>query len=186
MVKQSKRNKKKIFIKKYLLWAVVLVIVAIQVFTLFQLNIYKNNFSDIDKRYLSELISTSETEQYKYPPVDVAENRVYIPEVRSFMPLSDTSRNIRYDFFGMKDLEMLYLSYERIVGHQSDYHTSANCDKIVAITKNRDDLGDFTYVGSIPPLEFGLQHVYKRNPCNFYTEELTNKLVDTALSLRSY
>ena len=186
MVKRSKKTKRNIPINAVVTWLAIGLIMIIQALTVLQLIEVKESQADTDKRLMSDIINRAETNRYKLPVISVPESRVYIPEVRAYMPLTSISRDIRYDYFDMKGLEMLYLSYEGVVGHQSEYHSSANCDKIVAITKNKESMADFEYTETISPLGPDLKYVYQRNDCNFYTKELSDNVSQAAKSLRSY
>lgn len=186
MIKKSKNPKRKFNSTITLLWLAVAALLIIQVVTLSQLHSLKVGQSETDKRLISDLINKSEQRRYKLPIIDITEGRVYIPEVNGFIPLTDTSRGIRYDYFDVKDNEILYLSRDGIIGNQTTEQTDPSCDKIIAITRNSNAMSNFTYVGSIPEIGNELKHVFKHYPCNSYTEELATNLAATALSIRAY
>lgn len=186
MVKRSKSTKRNISINTVALWLAVGLIVVVQIFILFQIKDMKTNQTNIGKRLVADLINKTETERYRTPAISISEDRVYIPEVKGYVPLTNISRDIRYDYFDMKGVEVLYLSYNGIVGKQNEHHTSANCDKVAAITKNKNEMSDFTYVQAISPIGPGLMHIYRHNNCNFYPEELSDDIARIATALRSY
>ncbi len=188
MIKKSKSVVKRSFpMNTTLIWLVLGLVLLAQIFIVFQIKDFKSTQSEIEKRLISDLINTAEVERYRTPVADIAENKVYIPELEAYITLSDTSLKLRYDYFDMKDLEALYLSYDGVVGHQTEYHTSANCDKIVSISKIKEDKNsEFKFVGEISPIGPGLKYVHQRDDCKFYTRDLSDRVTKTALILRSY
>lgn len=186
MAKKSKHTKYNVSVNTLLVWSAIVLVVAVQLLMLFQIKEVTKNQSDVDKRLVSDLINKAENERYTEPVISVTEERVYIPDIKGYLPLNNTSLKIRYDYFDMKDFEALYISHVGVIGHQTEQHTNANCDKIIAITKNKNEMSDFSYVKSIDPVGPGLMHIYQHNDCNFYTKALSDDIAKLAGSLRSY
>jgi hypothetical protein len=109
------------------------------------------------------LLKSAEEERYKYPIIDVAENRVYIPEVRIYLPLNEASRNMRYDYrekgagFWSK---ALYFSVSSVVGQQSGAQYES-CDKMVTLVPPEEIQGhNDKAIGTIAPTRDGLSDIF--------------------------
>lgn len=151
------------FNRNYILWTVILILIILQglsAWHILKLREYAGSTSDLS---MSFALKNAEEDRYKYPIIDVAENRVYIPEVRIYLPLNETSRNMRYDFrehgagFWSK---ALYFSTSSIVGRQSEaeYET---CDKMVTLASSEDvKINKEQLVGSINITKDGLSDIY--------------------------
>jgi hypothetical protein len=75
--------------------------------------------SENDKRHLAELINKSEQRRYESPIINVSENRVYIPEVRVYLPLNEVTRSLRYEYSTTPISTSLHLSTVSTVGAQT-------------------------------------------------------------------
>jgi hypothetical protein len=184
---KKKTLKNNSVVRKYLLWLILLLLIVLQAVSFVYIVKIHDRIDEDSKNDLSTLINTEEERRYKYPPIDVAASRVYIPEARIYLPLNDTSRDIRYDYFGMKGHEAVFFSVSGIVGRQTDYD-NPNCDKMVALTKTKgmESGGDFVLVGSIPPTKSGFQYIYKHASCQLYTDSLGRDLADAVKKLQQY
>ena len=142
---------------------VVLALIASQGISLWQI-MKLREFADQNSHFqLGVLLKHAEEERYKYPVIDVTQNRVYIPEARIYLPLNETSRNLRYDYrekgAGSWSRAM-HFSTSSVVGQQSD-ERHANCDKIVTLAppaefQQLDDGAD----GTIEPTKDGFKYVF--------------------------
>jgi hypothetical protein len=149
--------------KNYILWTVILILIILQgvsAWHIVKLREYAGSTADLSMRFA---LTNTEEDRYKYPIIDVAENRVYIPEARIYLPLNETSRNMRYDYRehgGGFWSKALYFSTSSIVGRQSEakYET---CDKMVALVPSEDvKINKEKPVGSIEVTKDGLSDIY--------------------------
>jgi len=150
---------------------------------------YSDN-SDISMRFL---LRNGEEDRYKYPVIDVSENRVYIPEARIYLPLNDTSRNLRYDYAKHgADFKSrtLYISDSSVVGRQTD-ERYASCDKVVMLTPRTDAQPVLSsVVGTIVPSKDGLRDIYMHPSESCGDKEwyanMSQKLVEVVKEAKSY
>jgi hypothetical protein len=170
-----------------MLWLIILILVIAQVVSAWHLIKLWNQGSDESKWRMSSLINQSEERRYRYPIIDITENRVYIPEARIYLPLNDVSRNLRYDYISLKNQEHLHLSTLGIVGRQTD-HDPASCDKVVSIIKPSDanKYKLYSLVGTIQPTKDGLSEIIVHNACRIYPDNLRESLATIAKEIRSY
>jgi hypothetical protein len=163
MAKKSIKKQKITFKKEYILWTIILILVALQCLSAWQiikLRDYADNNSDLSMRFL---LKNAEEDRYKYPIIDVAENRVYIPEARIYLPLNETSRNIRYDYrergsgFWSK---ALHFSTSSVVGQQSGAQYES-CDKMVTLVPPEKIQGyQDKAIAAIEPTRDGLSEIF--------------------------
>jgi hypothetical protein len=181
------------FKKKYVLWIVILILIALQCLSawhIMKLREYADSNSDFT---MSILLKNAEEERYKYPIIDIAENRVYIPEARIYLPLDETSRNMRYDYrekgagFWPK---ALYFSVSSVVGQQSGAQYES-CDKMIILappTEVRE--GGVKATGTIEPTRDGLSEIFMNSDdaCwdqKWYTDQKQN-LVEVVNQAKNY
>ena len=95
---RKKSTKKRLLISKrdLILWSVILILAVLQTLSILYI-MQQREYAKSDSNFqMRTLLKEAEEERYKYPVIDVAENRVYIPEVRIYLPLNEVSRDIRY------------------------------------------------------------------------------------------
>lgn len=98
-MKKNQKYKRQI-LQKALRPSVIIISLLVVSQTISAYYIFKNReyiFED-SKTLHSSLINTLEEKRYKEPVVDITENRVYIPEARVYLPLNNTTRDLRYDY----------------------------------------------------------------------------------------
>jgi hypothetical protein len=151
------------FREKYILWTVILILIILQGISAWQiikLREYADTTSNLSMRFL---LKNAEEERYKHPIIDIAENRVYIPEARIYLPLNEASRNLRYDYRergGGFWSKALYFSTSSIVGRQSEAKYES-CDKMVTLAPSEDvKINNDKPVGSIESTKDGLSDIY--------------------------
>ena len=186
------KKQKNISRREYVLWVVVLVLVISQawsVWSILRLQEGKGYNSDLSMRFS---LKDAEERRYKYPIIDVTENRVYLPEARIYLPLNEVSRDIRYDFKkgSVTTPSILYFSTSSTVGRQSDVEY-ASCDKVVTLASASDSQRvSGSKIGVIQPTKDGLQDIYMHSdgPCwdeEWYTS-LRSELVEVVKAAKSY
>lgn len=192
----KKRTTKKqtfTFKREYILWIIVLILVALQgvsAWRIVKLQEYADSNSNLSMRFL---LKNSEEERYKYPIIDVAENRVYIPEARIYLPLNDTSRDMRYDyreFGGDNSFKILYFSVSSVVGQQGNSQF-ASCDKMVTLADPAKIQGrKNNTVGTIQTTKDGLSDIsmYTDEPCwnQEWYANLRHNLVEVVKTAKNY
>ena len=149
-----------------------------------------NHESETSKRDFSAYINKSEEERYKYPIIDVAESRVYIPEARIYLPLDEVTRNLRYDYFKppQGNATSLRLSTSSIVGAQIEKDDHA-CDKVIMLSPSKDPtIATYTPVGEIQPTKDGLRYisVHQKDTCSTYYGNVREDLAAAAKLIAQY
>ncbi|HMI09147.1 MAG TPA: hypothetical protein VK497_01975 [Candidatus Saccharimonadales bacterium] len=119
------------------------------------------------------------------PIISVSENRVYIPEFRIFIPLTDISRKLQYST-SPNFKANLYLSTTDVVGNQKS-NDDPSCDKMVQISTSKDVHTAEKYISEITPTKDGLRYIYQNNrKCSIYPAGANDKLVELAQSIQQY
>jgi len=171
MLKKKYLNKQKNrFKKEYILWVIILALIVLQGLSAWQiikLREFANKSSDFT---MSVLLNRAEEERYKYPIIDVAENRVYIPEARIYLPLNEASRDLRYEYRENGSSywpKALHISTSSVVGRQRNAEYSS-CDKMITIAPKIKIPGvNTTPTATIEPTADGLTDilVYSGGKC---------------------
>lgn len=162
---KKRATKKQIvtFKKEIVLWAIILILIILQgisAWHIVKLREYADSYSDFT---MSVLLKRSEEDRYKYPVIDIAENRVYVPEAHIYLPLNEASRNMRYDYreygAGFRS-KALYFSTSSVVGQQSDARYDS-CDKMVTLSLPGElQTQNDKPVGAIESTKDGLRDVF--------------------------
>jgi hypothetical protein len=179
--------------KEYILWVIILALAisqAASAWYITKLQNYAESSSNLSMRFL---LKNAEEERYKYPVIDIAENRVYIPEARMYLPLDETSRNMRYDyrekgagFFS----RALYFSTSSIVGQQSGAQYES-CDRMVTLTPPTEiRASSLKAIGTIEPTKDGLSEIFinSDDTCwdqKWYSDQRQN-LVEVVKQAKNY
>ena len=178
---RKKSTKKRLLISKrdLILWSVILILVVLQTLSILYI-MQQREYTKSDSNFqMRTLLKEAEEQRYKHPVIDVAENRVYIPEVRIYLPLNEVSRDMRYEYrergagFWPK---ALYLSTSSVVGQQSN-EQYASCDKMIILAPSTEiQRGNIKVTGSIEPTKDGLTDIYENSDgaCwdqNWYTDQ---------------
>lgn len=162
------------FKKEYPLWAIILLLLILQGLSMWQI-IKLREYAERNSGFTTRvLLRNTEEDRYKHPIIDVAENRVYIPEARIHLPLNDTTRDLRYDYrdkgagFWPK---AMYLSVSSVVGRQSDaqYHS---CDKMIILAPPTDTRSNgIKKIASIEPTKGGLSEIFENTEGTCWNQE---------------
>lgn len=172
-------------LNKRALWIAVFILTALQVVSFVYIIKIGNHISDDSKKSMTSFINSTEEKRYKYPVIDISENRIYIPEARIYLPLNDISRDIRYNFFNMKDHEALYFSLPAAIGRQTEYD-DPGCDKVVALTQSKEIVSGNIFVDEVQPTKYGLKYISRHNACQIYPDSLSSNLAEIVKQLQQY
>jgi len=190
MIKKQNLKKPAFGTKKerIILWSVILTLIIIQALSAWYISeLWKYN-SDTSSQSLYLHISKSEEKRYKYPVIDIAEDKVYIPEARIYLPLNDTTRNLRYEYINNKDYKSLNLSVSSAVGTQNGVD-DPTCDKVVMVSPSKESL-EYPYVdgGEIKPTVDGLRYVsvHNKETCGTYFGDVQQGLVEAVKLITQY
>jgi len=190
MVKKQLKNKHLLISKKerVVLWSMVAVLVICQLISGWYLVQLRNNELESSKNQLYTFINDSEKERYKYPVISIAENRVYIPEARVYVPLTEVTRDLRYDYFQTGNTARLSLSTQSFVGAQIEKDDHA-CDKAIVITQSKD-FSETTYsdIGEISTTKDGLRYMmaHDKGTCSIYLGTAQEELIESAKLINRY
>ena len=180
--KKLQRNKSLL-----VLWVVVMLLLVAQIVSLWYIIKSHNDSSEISSQRIYTLVNESEQKRYKYPVIDISENRVYIPEAKIYLPLTDTTRELRYDYFSLKNHESLYFSVNSTVGQQTQ-DESPTCDKIVSLTKSENPHSATTDppAATVPATKDGLTDVRVHADCKIYFGDVKTSLLEAVEQLKNY
>jgi len=188
----KKRNLKKRTIdskkKRAILWAIILVLIILQGVTAWYVVRLWNDHLASSKLALYSLIAKSEERRYKYPVIDISENRVYIPELRVYVPLNDSTRNLRYEYVNIKNYTSLHLSMSSTVGVQNSIDDPI-CDQVVVLSATKDGMDSALEAdGELPVPIDGLRYlqVHKKATCGVYNDTIRDDLVQAVKSITQY
>jgi hypothetical protein len=137
--------------------------------------------SESDKARMQAFVNDIEQRRYRYPVIDVKEDRVYIPEVRMYLPLNESSRDIRYQARG----ETLWLSTAMAVGRQTG-DADASCDRVVLLTQSANDGQNYIAEGSIKTNDGSLRYIFRHPACQIYGEAISKSLADVVKEAHYY
>jgi hypothetical protein len=170
------------------LWAIIFTLIVLQAISAWYLMNLRSDVVQTSERNLYTLINNSEEGRYKYPVIDITEGRVYIPEARVYLPLNDTTRDLRYDYFAVQDYKSLRLSTSAIVGsqHERDHHS---CDKVIILSLSKEPTNTAYYdAGEIQPTRDGLRYlsVHNKDTCSIYYGSVQEDLAQAAKSITRY
>lgn len=187
MKKHNKKKQSGNYVRKHIIWIIIIILVILQALSFLYITKIQNSVNRDHKSNLYATINNLEEKRYKYPPIDVAANKVYIPEAHIYLPLNDTTRDLRYNVIAIKGLEAIYFSLNGSVGRQTE-SDDPTCDKMVALTQTKDmgSDSDFTFAGAISPTKDGLQYIYKHSSCQLYTDTASQNLVEAVKSIQQY
>lgn len=193
MIKKQTLKKRMILRKReYVLWVVVLVLCILQTLSIWWIAKLQESINHNPDSSMRLLLRNAEESRYKYPIIDVAASRVYVPEARIYLPLNDVSRDMRYDYRqqnGSHKSTTLYFSASSVVGRQTgaQYET---CDKIVTLAPApTSQVVESSKVGTIQPTQDGLKDIYAHTveTCwGDWYDDLRDSLVDAVKEAKNY
>lgn len=193
MIKKMKKKRKNISKKEHVLWGLIFLLCILQGLSIWQIMKLQKPIDyspDLSMRFM---LKSAEEERYKYPIIDISENRVYIPEARIYLPLNEASRNLRYDFRVKGDgyeSSVLYISTSSVVGQQSGPQYES-CDKVVTLTSvQTPQIINSSKVGLIQPTKDDMSAIYAHSTdaCwngNWYSD-LRDGLVSALKESKNY
>lgn len=126
-------------------------------------------------------VNDIEQRRYRYPVIDVKENRVYIPEARMYLPLNESSRDIRYQVLG----DTIWLSTAMAVGRQTG-NEDASCDRVVIVTDSENKAGGYIAEGTIKSNDGSTRFVFRHPACEIYGDVLSKRLADVTKEVQYY
>ena len=192
---KKRTTKKQIFTfkREYIIWILILILILLQAASAWhiqKLQEHANPNSDLSMRYL---LKNAEEDRYKYPVIDVAENKVYIPEARIYLPLNEVSRDLRYEYRGyggFNKTPVLYFSTSSVVGQQSNAQY-ASCDKMVTLTApSTQKVVGGDSMDRIQPTKDGLRdiHTYSGESCwnQKWYGDLQQDLLEAVRAIKNY
>lgn len=184
--------------KHVFLWAAIVILVAIQMTTFAYLlktlhssekgakNALISHATKEDSDYMTNFVNRIEDKRYKYPVIDVEKNRVYIPEARIYLPLNETTRDLRYQYLSAKSYTTIWLSVSEIVGIQND-QADPSCDRAVLLQTSQDASG-YELTGTMQPTKDGLQYIlmHKEGTCDSSHDDIQKSLSDASKLITNY
>lgn len=192
MTDQDKKQKiASKFVKSYMVWVVILLLIVTQIYLIWHVTNLSNTVrqtkddvrlmvSNAKESAPNDFVNLVEERRYRYPVIDVKENKLIIPEARLELPLTEASRDLRYQYMN----DRLWLSTAMAVGRQTA-SDSPSCDRVVIITNGDVDTA-YDSVGKIKTSKNEERTIYKHKPCEIYGEELASEIADVARQLRYY
>ena len=187
--------------KFYGTWAVLALIIAALVLIFMQYKRIQSLEESVSGLGWRVMLQQGEGARYKTPIIDVAANRVYIPEARIYVTLDETSRNLRYEYIkassnNPSEQATLNLSLSGVVGGQSqDVHESFSCDRIVVLNSSNATIRDFNNAGEELPAytktgslneSTGFTTIHAHAHCKMYQSDTVSSLTEVAKTAKSY
>lgn len=197
MAKKNSPKKQTISIKKEpILWIVIAVLIALLMLSVWYIvkapeDTSNNNLSSAFSEHVAQereegaqrFVNDVEERRYRYPVIDVKEERMYIPEARAYAPLSEESRDMRYQTWGDGTI---WLSQSIAVGRQTG-NEDASCDRVVIVTPLKQRAKGYIEEGTIKSKDGDSLYIF-RHPatCKLYEEEFSKRLADVAKKMQYY
>lgn len=179
--------------KESILWTVIIVLGALLISSSWYIIKTSNNsmgsstssihppIMQAEKDHMQAFVNDTEQRRYRYPVIDVKENRVYFPEARIYVPLSENSRDIRYQG-GEKTL---WLSTSMAVGRQTG-DSDASCDRVVLLTQSENDSQGYIAAGTITANDGSTRYIFRHPACPIYGDDLSKNLADVIKEAQYY
>jgi hypothetical protein len=178
--------------KERVLWAAIIILAALLASSIWYIiktsNTSKSSLSAPQRSLTQEehergqaVVNDIEQRRYRYPVIDVKENRVYIPEARMYLPLNESSRDIRYQVLG----DTIWLSTAMAVGRQTG-NADASCDRVVIVTDSENKAGGYVAEGTIKSNDGGTLFVFRHPACEIYGDVLSKRLADVTKEVQYY
>ena len=172
--------------KERILWVIIFILVAIQAITSWYLITLWNRHDDTSRLTGNLYFSWISERYYKDPVIDIAGNRVYIPEARVYLPLNETTRDMQYRYTNIPGrVVTLSLSTSSIIGRT----TSENplpCDGLVSLSQTKERASDNLFA-TIQPTKDGLRYIYTPQTCvTQYSKPTQEALAKAAETMTQY
>lgn len=135
-----------------------------------------------ESKDMQAFVNDMEQRRYRYPVIDVKEERVYLPESRMYLPLNEWTRDLRYQVIGKK----VWLSSAIAVGRQTG-DADASCDRVV-ILSDTDQPNDGGYIeaGTIRTPDGSTLYISRHDTCQIYSDILSKNLAEVAQKIQYY
>jgi hypothetical protein len=178
--------------KERILWAAIIILAALLASSIWYIiktsNTSKSSLpapqrslTQAEQERGQALVNDIEQRRYRYPVIDVKENRVYIPEARMYLPLNESSRDIRYQVLG----DTIWLSTAMAVGRQTG-NEDASCDRVVIVTDSENKAGGYIAEGTIKSNDGSTRFVFRHPACEIYGDVLSKRLADVTKEVQYY
>jgi hypothetical protein len=178
--------------KERILWAAIIILAALLASSIWYIiktsNTSKSSLpapqrslTQAEQERGQTFVNDIEQRRYRYPVIDVKENRVYIPEARMYLPLNESSRDIRYQVLG----DTIWLSTAMAVGRQTG-NEDASCDRVVIVTDSENKAGGYIAEGTIKSNDGSTRFVFRHPACEIYGDESSKRLADVVKEAQYY
>jgi hypothetical protein len=178
--------------KERILWAAIIILAALLASSIWYIiktsNTSKSSLpapqrslTQAEQERGQTFVNDIEQRRYRYPVIDVKENRVYIPEARMYLPLNESSRDIRYQVLG----DTIWLSTAMAVGRQTG-NEDASCDRVVIVTDSENKAGGYIAEGTIKSNDGSTRFVFRHPACEIYGDVLSKRLADVIKEVQYY
>jgi hypothetical protein len=178
--------------KERILWAAIIILAALLASSIWYIiktsNTSKSSLpapqrslTQAEQERGQAFVNDIEQRRYRYPVIDVKENRVYIPEARMYLPLNESSRDIRYQVLG----DTIWLSTAMAVGRQTG-NEDASCDRVVIVTDSENKAGGYIAEGTIKSNDGSTRFVFRHPACEIYGDVLSKRLADVIKEVQYY
>jgi len=180
--------------KERILWAAIIILAALLASSIWY--IIKTSSNDTSsstnlnrpttvtkaqEEHMQAFVNDIEQRRYRYPVIDVKENRVYIPEAHMYLPLNESSRDIRYQVL----TDRIWLSTAMAVGRQTG-DADASCDRVVIVADSENKAGGYIAAGTIKSNDGGIRFVFRHPACEIYGDESSKRLADVVMGAQYY
>lgn len=178
--------------KERVLYAVIIILAILLALTIFYIvrtsSINSSSISNLaryptkaEQERIQAAVNEIEERRYRYPVIDVKENRVYIPELRIYVPLTESSRDLRYQVWG----DTVWLSVSIAVGRQTG-NKDASCDRVVLLTESEKKGQGYIAAGTIKANDGSARYIFRHPECDIYSDSFSKDLADVANQIRYY
>lgn len=163
---------------------IVLLLIISQAISAYYILKNREYVQNDSEKAMAGLINSAEEKRYSQPVIDISQNRVYIPEARVYLPLNDTTRNLRYDYSNAFNIVNLYLSVRGVVGNQNP-EDDPQCDKMIWLSQKKIDSPNL--VAEIEPTKDGLRYLSAHDAtCRIYYDTVRDDLLEAAKQIKNY
>lgn len=192
MIKKPIKKRKALRKREYALWVIIPVLCILQTLSIWWIVKLQESISHNPDLSMRFLLKDAEENRYKQPIIDVAANRIYIPEARIYLPLNEVSRDMRYDFkhrSTSRESGVLYMSVSSVVGRQTGSQYES-CDKMVTLAPaHTSQVVKSNKVGTIQSTKDDLSDIYAHSTESCWGgwyDDLRDSLVDVVKEAKNY
>lgn len=181
----SLRNIKKHYASIGLAIVVIWLIVLTALFCIKEKRL--NDIFDVEAS--NQITNNFALSNYKLPIIDIPENRVYIPESQSYLPLNDITRDLRYYIYSDSDIRF---STQKLIGAYSDTNESRKiaCLEMVKLSSENNVVGTYNPVGELIEAvgDSNLKYILTQSDCAFHgaSQHSASQIADEILKIQKY